>query len=66
MGELKHLDQAQPLQIAQGALLGEFNSRPQSHQGAAVVLEPLLPADINRCHGLRLGAHPRSRPRMSG
>src|SRR5690606_9622352 len=46
MGELKCLNQALLLQIGQGALLAELHRRGQAREGALVIGQALVPADV--------------------
>jgi hypothetical protein len=56
MAELKTLDQALLLQLAQRPLPGQLHAALQHLEGPLEVVEPLAPADICIGHALTLGS----------
>ena len=56
MAELKTLDQALLLQLAQRPLPGQLHAALQHLEGPLEVVEPLAPADNWIGHGVRLGS----------
>jgi hypothetical protein len=56
MAELKTLDQALLLQLAQRPLPDQLHAALQHLEGPLEVVEPLAPADICIGHGVRLGS----------